>query len=683
MPDKENRSVNENEAKEKRHSNWHRVMAITLIAVLFVLTMSNLNAITSPFKRLNSILAPITIGLIIAYLCNPLLRFFEYKLFDKVKRRTVNRAVSMLLTYLVMLALVTGFFFLLIPALVESVRDIQVNGVFYITRLIDSINKMILKIPLLTLQEGDLLNLEKFFNFILDWMGGASARIISNAFTLAGGALTVLKNISIGILVSIYVMLSKERLHAGCLRLFRAILSEKNESYLLTYASEAHRKFGGFIVGKFIDSLLIGIISGILFSIFRIPYAMLIAAIIGVTNIIPFFGPFIGAIPSAVIILIASPMKALVFVLLIVIIQQFDGNVLGPWILGDRIGLSSLGVVIAIVVMSGFFGFLGMLIGVPLFALLITILDDYIEFRLKKKGYPTKVRDYYPATAFIRPSDNSGESLTLTRKFAQWVAAAETAETEDGQPVKCRARKFRLFLLKIGHFFQRTFSVKPIPADRIGGIYMTIAKQGMKTNRNVFRLFILTIFTIGIYPLYLVELIAQSLNAAAREDGKRTLGAFPFVVLTIVTIAVYPLVWCYQSITRMRDLAAREGKECPVTHKFFLCWALLGLPIVVGPFLAMHRYLQAFNQTCTLYNARHTFPLTPEEIREESTPVVLPTPPKVRKPIFSSDIESLVAEASEKEEAELAAEAELQQKDLADEKSDSPADDTDTFDALL
>ena len=642
-------------APQKKQPNWGKVIAIALIAILVVLTISNLDALLRPIDVLNSILAPVTIGLVLAYILNPFLRFFECKLFDKIKKRTVNRAISMLLTYLLFLAIVAGMLFLIIPSLVDSIKDLQANGMMYINRVIDSVNNVISQLPFAPANGADLVNFEKLLTYLVDILSNTSDAIMSGIVSIAGSVITVLKNVLVGIFISIYVLLSKDRLNAGCRRVFRALLSQKNEDLLLHYFGTAHKKFGGFFVGKIVDSLLVGLLCGILFTIFKIPYAILIAVIIGVTDIIPFFGPFIGAIPSAVIIFIASPMKAIVFVLLILVVQQIDGNLIAPIILGDRTGLTSLGVIIAITVMGGVFGLLGMLIGVPLFALIMAILDDLIKFRLKKKGHPTNLNEYYPATAFIRPSDTVHYDETLTKKFVHWVVSVE--DTDEEKRGNAFSRGLRTVLLSIGRFFHRTFTIKPIPEDRTGGIFMSIAKNGMATNRTFFRALLLSIVTLGIYPFYLVEVMAQSINAAARKDGKRTWGFLPYIIFSIFTLGVFAIIWHCKMITRIRDYCERHNRESCITQKFYLCWTLPGALCIVGPFIALARFLRAFNEFCCVYNETHTFPLSEEEIKRYSAPIPSRKDCKNRVPLFSADIESLIIEAEAAQATENADQA--------------------------
>ncbi|MBE6629426.1 MAG: AI-2E family transporter [Ruminococcaceae bacterium] len=612
MAENENIRDQKSPPKKPKFTVWH-LIAIALVVISIALTLSNWNNIMAPLENFSAILAPITVGLVMAYILNFFLRFFEYKLFNKIKKRSLNRALSMLFSYVLLLAIIAGFLFLIIPSVMDSMDDLQANGMSYINRLLASINSVLAKIPFIPKEGGNFLDLEKLLNYVLNILSTSGDWIFSNIASIAGSTITILKNILVGLFISIYVLLSKERLNAGCRRIFRALFSKKNEERLLGYFSRAHSKFGGYMIGKLIDSLMVMLVCMLLFTIFKIPYAILIAVIIGVTDIIPFFGPFLGAIPSALIIFIADPWKAVVFVLLILVVQQIDGNLIAPVILGDKTGLSSLGVIVAVTVMGGFLGIVGMLIGVPLFALVISILDDFIKHRLTAKGEATDLKTYYPADAFIRPQDEDVEQITLTQRFVRWVSAVEQEEKTHAFFGKIN-RGIRLFFLAIGRTFHRLFSIKPIPADRKGGMYATIIASGIHTHRHFWRTLVFSILTLGIYPLYLVEYISQATNLACAKDNKRTWGVFPFLLFSIITLGVFPLIWHCKLINRMNGFMQRRNAAPIVTKRFYLCWTLIALPILVGPLIAVARFLRAFNTMAERFNSEHTFPLSEEEI---------------------------------------------------------------------
>lgn len=636
---------------------WH-VIAIGVIGILLVLTLSNMQAILFPVRQLSSILAPITVGLVLAYILNFFLRFFEFKLFRSIKKRSVNRALSMVCAYVLLLAIVAGILFLIIPSVVESFSELQSKGTTFITDLIDSINTIIAKLPFSGVNEGDMfLNLEKLLNYAFNLLSTSGDWIISNIASIAGGTITVLKNILVGLFISVYVLLSKERLNAGCRRVFRALLSKKSEERLLGYFSRAHSKFGGYMIGKLADSMLVMLVCMLLFTIFNIPYPILIAAIIGVTDIIPFFGPFLGAIPSALIIFIIDPWKAIVFVLLILAVQQIDGNFIAPLILGDRTGLSSLGVIVAVTVMGGIFGIMGMLIGVPLFALIMSILDDFITSRLKAKGEPTSLRKYYPADAFIRPQDEDAEETTMLKRFGHWVASVET-ETENVDYIPgfwhSVGRGIRKLFLAIGRFFQRLFSIKPIPEDHQGGIYQNISTHGIPTKNYFLRALLFAIPSLLLYPLYVVEVISQSVNIACRKDGKRTWGTLPFLVFSFITLGIFPLVWHCKIINRMKKYCDEHGMECRISKRYYLCWTLIALPILVGPFIALSCFHSAFRDVAHKFNETHAFPLSAEMLAADIPEPVEETRPRksIIEQILAPDEELLAPEEDDDDDGD-------------------------------
>ena len=623
MADKKQNQQTPPTPQKSKPTVWH-VIAVALVGIFLVLTLSNLDAILSPLDTLFSILAPITVGLVLAYILHFFLRFFEYKIFRGIRKRSLNRALSMFSSYILLLAIIAGMLFLIIPSVMESFSELQTKGGDFIDELIDSIDaiisSLVVKFPVLgslfgTNDTDRFVNLEELLKYALNLLSTSGSWIISNIVSIAGSTITVLKNILVGLFISVYVLLSKERLSAGCRRVCRALLSKKNEERVLGYFARAHSKFGGYIIGKLVDSTMVMLVCMLLFTFFNIPYPILIAAIIGVTDIIPFFGPFLGAIPSALIIFIIDPWKAIVFVLLILVVQQIDGNFIAPLILGDRTGLSSLGVIVAVTVMGGIFGIPGMLIGVPLFALIMSILDDIITSRLKAKGEPTSLKKYYPADAFIRPQDEEDDDATMLKRFSHWVASVETEKPgEDYTPGFWHSvgRGLRKFFLAIGRFFHRLFSIKPIPEDQKSSIYTRICTKGIPTKHSFWRTLLLAIPTLCLYPLYVVEVVSQGINIACRKDGKRTWGALPVLVFTIITLGIFPIVWHCKIINRMKEYCEKHGIACKASKRFYLCWGLIGFPILVGPLIASAHFLRAFREIAASFNQSHTFPLSSE-----------------------------------------------------------------------
>lgn len=266
------------------------------------------------------------------------------------------------------------------------------------------------------------LSFEVFSQFIFnklgefsDSLGAGISSLMDSLLGLGISFLIFLKNVILGIFISIYLLLGKERVGAQCKRLVSAIFSEKAAKTILRITKRSDRTAGRFVMGTLIDAVFVALVTLIALSIFDIKYALLIAIIIGFTNMIPFFGPFIGGIPCALLLLIDDittmvnspdePVRftCVTFVILMLIIQQIDGNIINPRVIGNSTGLSSLGVLISVTVMSGFFGFFGMLLGVPVAAILIGIVKEITEYLLKRKKLPVTLAAYYSEHSMVPP----------------------------------------------------------------------------------------------------------------------------------------------------------------------------------------------------------------------------------------------------------------------------------------
>ena len=229
--------------------------------------------------------------------------------------------------------------------------------------------------------------------------------IVSGAAIGVLNVVTVAKNLIIGIIVAVYMLASRKRFVQQGKLVLHSIVRPRWAQLITEEVKYADRMFGGFINGKIMDSAIIGVLCYIGCLIFKFPSALLVSVIIGVTNVIPFFGPFLGAVPSAFLILLVSPKQCLVFVIFIVILQQFDGNILGPKILGDATGISSFWVIVAILVGGGFAGVLGMFIGVPVFACIQELLKFLMDRRLRKRNMPTEAYAYVGRAKDAPPED--------------------------------------------------------------------------------------------------------------------------------------------------------------------------------------------------------------------------------------------------------------------------------------
>jgi len=378
-------------------------------AVIFVILyfMTNITAITSFISGIFSVLAPIILGAAIAYMLNPILKLFEYKVLKKLKNKSVRRGLSIFLTYLTALLILAAFLLIMIPQVIKSAVDLVDKFDTYVEGTSDLINSILSKF-ISDPDTADAVNAESLFDSVSTFLSDSGKLfefVMKYIEKFAVGLFVGVKNILIGFFISLYILIDKEHLHALVRKIMASFMKDKTRTRLLRYVRIANQTFGGFFIGKIIDSIIIGMLTFIALLIFKIPYAPLVATIIGLTNIIPVFGPFIGAIPSAFIIFIASPQKALIFIILILVIQQLDGNVIGPKILGNSTGISSLGVIIAIVIMGEYFGIIGMIVGVPIFATITIIINELIEAKLKEKGRPHATEDYYPAYSLVDPHE--------------------------------------------------------------------------------------------------------------------------------------------------------------------------------------------------------------------------------------------------------------------------------------
>lgn len=364
------------------------------------------------FGMLARIAQPILYGLAIGYLMNPIMMFFErwlLKLADvrggKKKFRRLIRTVSSILAVLVFILMIATLLSMVIPEVSENVSILVDTMPAQINSFLVHLSDWEFGNPEITaILENYLITAADWFQ---DWLKNSLLPQTKDyVATVTSGVINVLvafKNIVIGLIVSIYVMCEKENFEGQSKKIVFAFFPARAANQIIQLFHTTNDIFGGFIKGKLLDSLIIGIICYIVLTIIKMPYTLLVSVIVGVTNIIPFFGPFIGAIPSAFLILLADPLYALYFVIFVVILQQVDGNIIGPKILGDSTGLSSFWVMFAILIGSGLFGVMGMLLGCPVFAVFYYLMQKIVHFCLNKKKLPSATNVYVEATG-VEPS---------------------------------------------------------------------------------------------------------------------------------------------------------------------------------------------------------------------------------------------------------------------------------------
>ena len=355
---------------------------------------------------------PILYGAFIAYLLAPMVNFFERHLFPPHPERGRKRSQAMLIrTVGILLAwLMVWFFFyllasVLLPELYKSVLQLIANVDKYyqtISGWVTSLSNHLLETnPDLAQQIVEKLG--DYFQDFGKWLSGLLPQLQTVMTTVSGGvwsAVNFLMDLLVGIIASVYLLATKERCAAYGRKLVYSLFPQEQVGLVLRGVRRADVIFSGFVRGKLLDSIIIGILCFVCCSILKFPYTPLVSVFVGVTNIIPFFGPFLGAIPSTFLILLVSPRQALYFVIFVMALQQLDGNVIGPKILGNTTGLSSLWVIIAILVGGGFFGVAGMFFGVPVCACLNSLMNFFVDARLRKKNLSPEAGEYAAGGAY-------------------------------------------------------------------------------------------------------------------------------------------------------------------------------------------------------------------------------------------------------------------------------------------
>jgi len=345
-------------------------------------------------------------GFIIAYLFNPLMKFCEskFKFIERKKpHKKLKRILSMVITYLLFTIIFVLFIALVVPQIVSSYNDLQAKLVDYFNStqaLIENLAESSALIKTIYDRIIEFVDINKITDSLVEILQGTYVVIQNITPYISNFVINIFGqfiNVLLGIIFSIYFLASKEKLNAQIQKTMYAFIKKTNVEKIVEFGKFTDKTFGGFIVGKILESVIVGVVTFVILALINMPYYPLVALIVGVTNVIPFFGPFIGAIPSAFIIFIADPAYTIWFTIIIVVIQQLDGNILGPKILGNKTGLSAMWVIVAIIVMGGLYGIVGMFIGVPIFAVLYAVLKSFAEKRLAKKELPINTEDYKPS----------------------------------------------------------------------------------------------------------------------------------------------------------------------------------------------------------------------------------------------------------------------------------------------
>lgn len=377
-----------------------------VIAACIVLYFAFLRAdeIFGVIHTIAGILKPIIYGFALAYLMNPIVKtvdrhlcpLLEKKLKKEKTATRLSRGVGICLALLVLLAIITTLLNMLIPELISSIRNLMETLPGQLNAVMDSFNNIQREQSPIGVILENVLNhaSENIQNWIQTDLLSQMNVLMTNITTGAINVLNEVFNFLVGCIVSVYMLFGKETFAAQTKKILYAVMPSERANMVLHITRKSNEIFGGFIIGKIIDSAIIGVLCFIGITILDMPYILLVSVIVGVTNVIPFFGPYIGAIPSTILIALADPIKGLYFLIFIIALQQLDGNVIGPKILGNSTGLSAFWVVFSILLGGGLFGFIGMIIGVPTFAVIYYIVKMVVEEKLKKKKLPPDTGHY-------------------------------------------------------------------------------------------------------------------------------------------------------------------------------------------------------------------------------------------------------------------------------------------------
>ena len=447
MDDKQERESLFEKHKENIYFRWGLTAFTVIVACIIVAQfVTKLTAFFGIIGSLLHTLAPVCYGLGIAYLLDPIVgrvaKLLEPRLASRLSRpekaEGLSRGIGVLVSLILMILIIWALLAMVLPQLLDSLNTIAGNLPSYYNTL----NRWVTSHITSNLEMADITTdiMDMLYSYFSDWL---TSSLLPKVQTLMASLTTsvvnlakALLNLVIGVIISVYLLMGKRKFLAQAKKLCYALLGTKRGGIVCNVCTFANQAFGGFIGGKIIDSAIIGVLCFLGLSVLDMPYTMLISIIVGVTNVIPFFGPYLGAVPSALLLLVIDPMECLTFIIFILVLQQLDGNVIGPTILGDATGLNGFWVVVSILVFGSFFGIIGMVIAVPLFAVIYKIITEVVNRLLANQGLSTVTSDYdswnYPPrvnySKWRRPVSRR-KHRRASRKAAPGEAPAQSEET--------------------------------------------------------------------------------------------------------------------------------------------------------------------------------------------------------------------------------------------------------------
>ena len=365
---------------------WYIVALVAIIAIIFLM-IANWGVVLAVIGKFLTILMPFILGFFFACFINPLVKRV-HSLLNRMKPgkgAKIKKAFSVIISYVVVIGVITVLLIYIIPQIKESIGELGntiQDGYQYMITHQKELNE---KIPFIGLGGG----IEYIKEFAYTKIMSNGSEILPYVYHVSSSLLTTSYNVLMGLVISIYIILDMKKLKRSARKVVYALSPKKKEQEVWQTMKQCSHIFNGFLIGKMIDSLIIGILCLIAMSILKLPYALLLSLIVCITNMIPYFGPIIGAIPGVMIYLFIDIRYAFIFALMILILQQFDGLYLGPKILGDQTGIKPLWVIFGITVGGAYFGVMGMFLGVPVVAVIMYLLQLFLDKKLKKKNIST------------------------------------------------------------------------------------------------------------------------------------------------------------------------------------------------------------------------------------------------------------------------------------------------------
>ena len=428
---------------------WTAIVAAVMI-IIFYFCILRYRGLMAGLSALSAILQPIVIGLVMAFLMNPIMKFLEARLLPVFLKNTKNekrtrqrvRGVTAIISLLVLLGIITVFFAVVAPIFVETLNDLIRNINTKIYNVLDwanDVTKGRFEKEILGAKDDKKITtaINTAVSYIREYFDLGEQEQVVNMLTRLGISIgRTVFNFFIGVVVSVYTLMSKEKFKAQIKKTLYGVFSPNWANAMVRVARKTDEVFYGFIIGKIIDSIIIGIICYICMMIMQMPYAVLCSVIIGITNIIPVFGPYIGAVPTVIIIFVNNPMQGIYFLIFVLILQQIDGNIIGPKILGDNTGLSSFWVVMGIVVGGGLFGIPGMIIGVPMMSVLYYVCSEITTYLVAKRSLPIEtdayrdIQEIQPETMEVIYKDKSATTGRKHRARAEVKSKVEASKSE-------------------------------------------------------------------------------------------------------------------------------------------------------------------------------------------------------------------------------------------------------------